>query len=372
MKILIIKLGAMGDVLRTTPLLTALKKKYPQGHIVWLVDSKCAEVLWGNPLIDALLVYSQMTLDHLKSQAFDLAVNLDKDKEALDAITLAKADKKIGFGRGPKEELCALNPESEYAWRLGVDDELKFRTNQKTYQEISFEQLGLDFKKEEYLFDPGPRHRLEAAEHLEKLGVPLKNRLGPIIGLNTGSGNRFAGKKLPVSTWARLADRFYKELGATVLLLGGEDEIERNQWIKDLCRFSVVNTGSHPIQRFAAIVETCDLVISGDTTAMHIAIAAKTPVVAYFASTCAQEIELYGRGKKIVSSIDCAPCYLKKCPIQEKCMREMDPNLIFDAAVDLLEKPKTTPPPLAPPCQGGEMIVPPLGKGRSGGVGSKT
>ena len=60
-------------------------------------------------------------------------------------------------------------------------------------------------------------------------------------------------------------------MNATVFLLGGKDEIERNAEIARLCDFSVVNTGSHSIRTFAAIVKNCDLVVSGDTTAMHIA-----------------------------------------------------------------------------------------------------
>jgi heptosyltransferase-2 len=125
-------------------------------------------------------------------------------------------------------------------------------------------------------------------------------------------------------------------MGMDVWLLGGEDEIERNNEIKKSAKTPVVHTGSHDILTFAGMVELCDLVISGDTTAMHIAIAMKTPIVAYFASTCAAEIELYGRGKKIISNISCAPCYLKDCPIQERCMEEMDPAAIVQAAKGLL------------------------------------
>src|SRR3989338_7741807 len=251
MKILIVKLGAMGDVLRTTPLLTALNKKFPAPVITWLVDSKCQEALQGNSLIHRLVSYSPKNLQELKKDHFDWAINLDKDAEALDA-----------FG--------------DYALRLGVDDDLKFKKNKKTYQEISFEQAGLAFKKEDYLFSLDETDISAAREHLQKIGFKKKD--GPIVGLNTGSGARFAGKKLPVSTLVELTRRFYTELGATVFLLGGEDEIDRNRQIEKMSACPVLNTGSHPIKRFAAIVRECDLVVSGDTTAMHIAIAMKVQV----------------------------------------------------------------------------------------------
>ena len=98
----------------------------------------------------------------------------------------------------------------------------------------------------------------------------------------------------------------------------------------------MVDTGSHPIRRFAAIVRACDLIVTGDTTALHMAIAVKTPVVAYFASTCAQEIEMYGRGHKIVSGISCAPCYKKICPIDEQCMKDMSVRQILNETKEWL------------------------------------
>ena len=338
MKILLVKLGALGDVLRTTPLLTALKKKYPVAEITWVVDPAHADILAGNPLISRLWPYADKLIPVLKKENFDWAINLDKENEALDCLMAARASKKSGFGRGADGELCAMNPFSDYAYRLGIDDELKFRQNKKVYQEISFEQAGLKFAGEDYLFSPDKESVHYADSFFSNRGIDLKSCPRPIIGLNTGSGNRFAGKKLPVLTYVDLVRKFYDRMGATVFLLGGRDEIERNRQIEQMCSRPVLNTGSHSIRRFAAIVKRCDAVVSGDTTAMHIAIAMKVPVIAHFASTCAAEIELYGRGAKIVSAIACAPCYKRVCPIDEQCMKDMSADDIFSATQSYLKK----------------------------------
>ncbi len=335
-KILLVKLGALGDVLRTTPLLTALKKKYPGCHITWVVDPAHADILGGIGLIDRLLTYSSETLSMLKRESFDLAVNLDKEPEALDCLAAAKASKKMGFARDAAGKLCAADALSDYAYRLGIDDDLKFRKNQKSYQEISFEQVGLSFAGEDYLFALDSGSAAAADGILSQSGADLGGR-GPVIGLNTGAGRRFAGKKLPITTYVELVRRFCDELGATVLLLGGHDEIERNRQIQQMCSRPVVNTGSHSIRCFAALVKGCDLVVSGDTTALHIAIAMKVPVVVHFASTCSAEIELYGRGSKIISSISCAPCYKRDCPIDEQCMKDVRADEIFSAVRARLE-----------------------------------
>ncbi len=329
MKILMIKLGALGDVLRTTPLLTALKKKYPRSEITWIVDAPHWEVLSGNPLIDHLMDSSAKTQRWLKTVEFDIAVNLDKEPEATELMATARAEKKMGFVRDIHGQLAPADSLSEYAYRLGVDDDLKFRKNKKTYQEISFEQLGLRFQQESYLFSLENTELARAGGVLKKLGVEPAILRRPIVGLNTGSGARFAGKKLPIETYAKLAELFHEELKATVFLLGGQDEIERNRLIQKKTVCPIILTGSHPIKTFAALVKTCDLVVTGDTTALHIAIAVQTPVVAYFASTCAAEIELYGRGHKIISDISCAPCYKKICPIDEQCMKDLTAEKIF-------------------------------------------
>ncbi len=338
LKILIIKLGAMGDVLRTTPLLTALKRRYPDSVVTWVVDASCREVLEGNAAIDRLLDYSPETLRALSAERFDLAVNLDKDAEALETMAAANAAEKKGFGRDDAGRLIPIDAASDYAYRLGVDDDLKFRKNTKTYQAISFEQLGLHFDGEEYVLPLNDAPMASARRHLSALGIDLSGAV-PVIGLNTGSGHRFAGKKLPLDTYALLAQKLKRELGAVVLLLGGKSEIDRNIKIERLAGGASRNTGSHSLRDFAGIVKHCHLVLTGDTIALHVAIAVKTPVVAFFASTCAAEIELYGRGHKIVSGISCAPCYKKICPIDEQCMKDIRVDELFRACRDALKHP---------------------------------
>lgn len=338
MKILIVKLGALGDVLRTTPLLTALKKQYPGAEITWIVDPQHKGVLERNPDIHTLLAYSPELLKKIPQETYDLAVNLDKEDEALDCVMAAKALQKKGFGRDVQGKLCALDRQSDYAYRLGIDDELKFKLNQKSYQQISFEQLGLEFKKEEYVFNLEASFEREADEHLAKIGFDRKKIRGPVVGINTGSGPRFSGKKLPIEKIIEMIQKFYDQHHAAIFLLGGKDEMIRNREIERLCGRPVFNIGSHSIMFFAAVVRRCDLIISGDTTAMHIAIAMKVPVVTYFGSTCASEIELYGRGEKIVSTISCAPCYKRICPIDDQCMKDMEMDVILKHAKKYLAK----------------------------------
>jgi heptosyltransferase-2 len=138
------------------------------------------------------------------------------------------------------------------------------------------------------------------------------------VGLNTGAGGIFANKAWTPAGYAGLARRLAAE-GCRVALLGGPEERERNARIAADSGGAARPTGVHPLPVFAGLVAGCDLVVTGDTLGMHLAIAARVPAVVLFGSTCAPEIELYGRGEKIVTPIECHPCYLRSCDISPSC-----------------------------------------------------
>jgi heptosyltransferase-2 len=109
-----------------------------------------------------------------------------------------------------------------------------------------------------------------------------------------------------------------------VVLLGGADEREINSRIAHACP-GVLDTGTrHAELQFAALVQRCAVLVTGDTMAMHVGIAARVPCVVLFGPTCAQEIDLYGRGEKIRTRLPCAPCYRRACDLQPHCMDEIE------------------------------------------------
>jgi len=336
-RILVIKLAAMGDVLRTTPLLRGLKSSHGDCQITWLTEASVIPMLKGIPEIDRLLPYNLETAFQLATESFDLLYCFDKEPKATALAMNIRAVKKAGFGMNEYGGVMPLNAESEYTFELGINDRLKFRQNRKTYPELIFDCAGIPYREpQEYIITDLAEEILWAQDYLAGLAV------GPDdlkIGLNTGAGDVFATKKWTEEGYARLADRFAVELGAKVLLLGGPSERERNDRIAVAARHSPCDTGTdHSIRRFSGIVGNCDLLVTGDTLAMHIAIALKVPVLAILGPTCHQEIELYGRGSMIVSDFDCSPCYLGVCPRETTCMDAISVDVVFPEAVRLLRK----------------------------------
>ena len=341
-RILIIKLAAMGDVLRTTPLLRGLREAEPDCHITWLTEPNVLSMLEGIKEIDRLMRYTLESVIQLENESFDQVYCFDKEPKAVGLAMKIKARRKIGFGMSEYGNVKPLNSESEYAYELGINDHLKFRVNTKTYPELIFECAGLAYDApQDYVFPDLSGEIAEAREGLASLGV------GPDeckIGLNTGAGDVFATKKWTEEGYVRLANRLTEELGARVLLLGGPAEAERNASIAAAARYPLIDTGTkNPIRKFAGIVGNCDLMVTGDTLALHIAIGLKVPVVVILGPTCHQEIELYGRGSKIVSDFECSPCYLSVCPKEITCMDATPADLVFDAVAKLLPRPRLAP-----------------------------
>jgi heptosyltransferase-2 len=336
-RVIIIKLAAMGDVLRTTPLLRGLKLAYPGCHITWLTEPEVLPILSGIAEIDRLLPYGEEALIQLENETFDRLYCFDKEPRATGLAMKVRAPAKAGFGLSGYGNVMPLSPESEYTFELGINDDLKFRRNQKTYPELIFECAGLPYPApQEYVFPDLSTEAARGRDFLRTLGVVPGDLT---VGMNTGAGDAFATKKWTEDGYADLASRLVETLGAKVLLLGGAKERERNVRIASAARQPVIDAGTgHTVREFAGIVGNCRLLVTGDTLAMHIAIGLRVPVLVILGPTCHQEIELYGRGAKIISDFDCSPCYLSTCPKEYTCMQATPAHAVFNAARRLLEQ----------------------------------
>lgn len=315
-------------MLRTTPLLYGLKDKYPGAGITWLTEKNAVPVLENNDFIDEILTIGEPRSRCSLKNYYNLVINLDKDTRALKIATGLDAWEKFGFGiKGGR--IVALNSGSEYAVRLGLDDELKFRRNKKTYQEVVFEQCRLRYAGQPYILNLSER-QVKFSENFLKRHKGIRRSFK--IGLNTGCGPKYPKKKWTIDGFVKLATALRNAGDTQILLLGGLREVKRNKEIKQKIKFPVIDTGTNnSLSDFISIINCCDLVVTGDTVAMHIAIALKKKVVALFGPTSPGEIDLYNRGIKVVSKIHCAPCYKNACDKKPDCMSLITADEVFNS-----------------------------------------
>jgi len=332
-KILIIKLAAMGDALRTTTILPALKEQYKNCHISWVTDRRSYYLLKFCPLIDRLLVLDFCTKLRLRREKFDLILSFDEAVSATRFANLCNAEEKKGFSITKEGKLTIFNPASEYALRMTYDNDLKFKKNKKTYPEIIYEIAGLNYNKQEYVLEV-PKEEKFCQDFLKKFKIRDDDIL---IGIFTGCGRVYPTKKWTIQGYADLINCLNHENRLRIVLLGGPEEKKRNEKIKSLVKKEIIDSGcNNTLSEFINLINLMDLVISADTLALHLAIALKKRIVGIFTSTSASEIELYGRGQIIKANIDCSPCYKKECNFQQ-CLTNITAQEILEAVKKQLE-----------------------------------
>ncbi|MCK4401089.1 glycosyltransferase family 9 protein [bacterium] len=258
--ILIIKLGALGDVVRTTSLLRVL-----DGNIFWVTAKSALPLLPA----DKLKVIEINEAETLSNLSFDLILCLDDDYKAANLATMLKKKTLIGSYIDKNNSLTYTDSSREWfdmglMSRFGKEkaDAIK-KANKKTYQEIIFRMCGNKFNEEEYLLN-------------QNLPKPRKQESRTIIGIEARAGDRW-----PMKQWNK-----WQELAAALKADGCE------------VRFFVQR---QQIADYVQDINECDLVICGDTLAMHIALSLKKRIVAIFICTSPTEIYDYGRMIKITS-----------------------------------------------------------------------
>jgi len=301
-KILIIKLGALGDVLRTTPILTAIKEKYPESLIYWLIEDKYGEgreLLENNSCIDKILILNQESILRLQQEKFDLLFSLEITTPGTLIANLVKANEKYGYYFQDGATSYFNEPALEYL-ETAFLTHIKLK-NRKTYQELIFQACGLPYNKQEIVYELKEEYK-RYAENFRKFNNLTNEK---ILGINFGSGNRWPSKapsREKLKELIRKLDDKYK-----VLLLGGQDEENKLKEISDEFKKEginfLTNNPKNSVGEFASLLSICDKIITTDSFALHLAIALKKPTIALFFSTPAWEVEDYNLAKKITSPL---------------------------------------------------------------------
>lgn len=333
-RVLVVKLAATGDVLRTTALLPALHARHPGAHVTWLTAPAAVPLFARNPMVDA--VWSSQapeTAARLAVQEFDVVYCPDADPAAAAFAAAARACERRGFTLEPGGGVHPLSPAAEHWFRMGVDDERK-KANVRTYQALVCDALGLDpTQLGEPMLEPAP-----ADQEAARAFCAAAAHRGKWIGLNTGAGARWPYKHWPREHQQRFV-ALATDAGHAVLLLGGPEEAARHAELLQAMRGRAVHDGGtrNSFHRFAALVEQCDVVVTGDTFALHVAVARRRPVVALFGPTSAAEIELHGRGERLIPpGFDCLACYLPRCDKQPYCQQGILPEAVLSAVTHWL------------------------------------
>jgi heptosyltransferase-2 len=262
MKTLIGKIGAVGDVVRTTVLLRSLK-----GEIHWLTQDKAFSFLNSERISKKYSINNSEDRKILRNENFDLIISLEEDMPYLELIKDIRTKKTIGVFLN-ESRMPDYTPESSYWFDMsmiskhGKDaaDRLKMQ-NRKSVPKILTEMVGSEFNGQEY-----------------DIGIPVIPGIRGKVGLIDTCTGLWANKN-----WT------------------GYDELSRRL---DREGYLPVSLGLKPtLQEHINEINSCEAIVCGDTLGMHIALALKKKIVTLFNCTSPYEIEGYGLMRKIVSPV---------------------------------------------------------------------
>jgi ADP-heptose:LPS heptosyltransferase len=339
-RILIINLDAMGNVLATTSILPALKRKYPDSVITWITLNNASRLLDHNRFIDTVYVWDSDSLFILSSMKFDIVMNVDKSQRSCALAMQVSAKQKLGYGLNDRGQIVPLNKEAEYNYLLGLDDHLKFRVNMRTVTEILHQTMKLEFRRDEYVLALSDEEKQFCVRYAEDNGLGGAKL---VVGFNTGCSLLFPNKKMTVDQHVVLINRLYDMIpGVRLVLLGGPEDTERNDLIQKRVGEKVLSTPTtEGVRRGLCYENICDVIITGDSFGMHAAIGLKKYVVVWFGLSCWTEIDLYGRGEKLFpENLECAPCWKQQCPYNLECIQMIDLEKIADLVKNYADRPR--------------------------------
>ena len=344
-RILIIRLSSIGDVVRTLPALTSLRRQYPGSHIAWAVEDKSSSILEGHPDLDELLVFERKKIAGLLKHPLCFFEGLSLLARFLGKIRGAGYDLVFDFHGILKSGLIAAFTCSPSRVGFAKDFVKEFNhlfTNRKIIP--SDARLPRVTRNLELIrpFVSGENTAEKpvigiAGNHREKARAFMTEKFGdhhPLVAVHPGTSRDI--KKWSARSFAMVCDMVAESLDAKVVLTWGPGELGEAELICSLAKTRPeVGMQTDSLFELAAILEACDLMITVDSGPMHIGSAVGTPVIAIFGPTDIQVNSPHWQPYEIVSSnMECSPCD-ENCDFA-KCMGAVAPEAVLAAARKLL------------------------------------
>ena len=332
----------VGDAVMTVPALRALRRLLPDAHITLATRSFAKGIFEGADFIDDLLVYDSAFggLRNLLAQArewrnrgFELAILFPNSFQAALVAMLGRVRCRIGYATEGRSLLLS-HPLTLPPWRDARHESFYYLNIIAELEKLLYGQSKiLEDQPSSHLSISGSRQS-EAVDFLRAHEVSSGH---PLIALCPGSINSRA-KRWPAERYAELADRLIADLNAQIILIGSADELAVSLEVsRRMKQQPIVLTGKTELARAVAVLSNVDLLVTNDTGPAHIAAALGRPTLVIFGPTNPLTTRPLSSVAEIVRyPPDCAPCMLRDCPIDHRCMTAITPDDIFDRAAAML------------------------------------
>lgn len=327
-KILIVRTDRIGDLILSTPVAEALKQKFPQAQIDFLVAPYTAPILKNNPFINGIVLDDNRNVKSflklrkiIKEKKYDLAIVLHPTLRLAGLLKATGIPYRIGTGyRG-------------YSFLFNLKHFQHRKTVEKHELEYNLDMLkvlGLEPQKILPKLYLSPNEKNEADIFLKKMGI---NSEDITVLIHPGSGGNTLN--WPVEKFGELADRLMESYSVKVLVSGRVDEKILAEKMKSKMKHSFLDlTGKTDLRLLSSIIEKSDLVICNSTGPMHIAASLGIPTVALFCpifTASPKRWGPYGEGHTVILPPvpPCKNCSATKCE-KGNCMDLITVEEVFE------------------------------------------
>jgi heptosyltransferase-2 len=319
-KILIRATNWVGDAVMCVPALTAIRERFPRAHIAILAKPWVADLYRRESFADEVILYNPASrwkmAAELRTLRFDCAILLQNAFEAALIAWLAGIPTRIGYRRDGRALLLTQ--------AVAVPKRGEIPRHQRFYY--------LELLRRAGIVDRLP----ESADI--RLTPPPADRKKRIIGVSPGAAYGSAKQWLP-ERFAEAAGRLATARGASIALFGSQSERPLCAQIAALLAGHTVtnHAGETTLAQFIELAAQCELFLTNDSGAMHIASALGVPTVAIFGATDEIATGPTGPHARVVrQQVECSPCLLRECPIDHRCMTRVTTDQVVKQAISLL------------------------------------
>jgi heptosyltransferase-2 len=333
----------VGDAVMTIPALRELRRVLPHAHITLATRSWAEGLFMDADFLDDLLIYDRRPRE-LRAVArqtrvwhacrFDLALLLQNAFEAALIASAARVPLRIGYATDGRSPLLT-HPLPLPRWREQRHEVFYYLNLVAGLERVLYGASDIEEREPQFDLNVSEARRAQAREFLSSKGVRMDR---PLVALCPGSTNSRA-KRWPIEGYATLADRFIVEMDAEVLLIGSPDEIDVSREVAErMHRQPVFLTGQTDLAQVVAVLSLADILITNDTGPAHIAAALNRPTLVIFGPTDPRTTRPFSSVAEIVRRPpDCAPCMLRDCPIDHRCMTTITPDEVFTRASAMMK-----------------------------------
>ena len=288
-RVLVIKLGSIGDIIHTLPAYAAMRRAMPDAEFSWVVEKRSAEILRGNELIPELIEVDTRSLrgasglddaladisgqiKHLRKQRFDLSIDFQGLLKSGLIGQLSGAKRRWGFGKEGLRE-----PASRFLLTDTAETDANLHVIGKNLA-LASAAVGVELPLQplEFPIYTSDEHRAEAAAIIAKAGMNFAV-------LNPAGG--WVTKLWHAEKFGQLADRLWEEKGLTSIIATGPKETELAERAAAASRSGKVILAEPTLKGFYELVKSAAVYVGGDTGPTHLAVAAGAPIVGLFGPT---------------------------------------------------------------------------------------